>query len=85
MLLTETTKWHILHRYSYAEKRTLVTLHVSIVRTVVRQVGSATGTTHIRLKQPIHFYSVAYSYTADITVSVNIRGNFAQYILTDVT
>ena len=50
MLLTETTKWHILHRYSYAEERTLVTLHVNIVRTVVRQVGSATGTTHIRLK-----------------------------------
>ena len=34
----------------YAEERTLVTLHVSIVRTVVRQVRSATGTIHIRLK-----------------------------------
>ena len=25
----------------------------------MKQVGSATGTTHIRLKKPIHFYSVS--------------------------
>ena len=36
--------------HAAAQERTLVTLHVSIVITVMRQVGSATGTTHVRLK-----------------------------------
>ena len=45
-------KWHILHRSDSIRRgeSTIVTLHISIVRIIMKEVGSATGTTHIRLK-----------------------------------
>ena len=57
MLWTEATSGiSYIDQILYAEERALVTLHVSIVRILMKEVGSATGITHIyRL---ICFYSV---------------------------